>query len=310
MPDRKSSKTASSDLFNRYIWLANTVYSAGSITFAEIAAKWLQSRWNSDGSELPLRTFHDHRKAVEEMFDINIECDRRNGFRYHIENAGDLDKGKLRKWLLGSMAVNNLLSEGRSLHKRILLEEIPSGINMLSTFIEAMKDGRRIRAHHKSFHKSEEYDFVLEPYCTKLFHQRWYVLGRNVEKDSLRVYALDRLSEVGILPENFSLPEDFDGEEYFCDYFGVWADSDVELQTVRIKIFGASCDYTRSLPLHHSQKEILSGQGWAVFEYRIRPTKDFINELAGMSEYSCVLEPLWIKEDIRERIRAASALYE
>ena len=60
-------------LFDRYIWLIDTIYRAGKITFEEINQRWLRTEM-SNGEETPLRTFHNHRKAIETMFDINIEC--------------------------------------------------------------------------------------------------------------------------------------------------------------------------------------------------------------------------------------------
>lgn len=46
----------------------------------------------SNGEKIPNRTFHNHRKAIEELFDINIECDRHNGCNYYIENTEELKK--------------------------------------------------------------------------------------------------------------------------------------------------------------------------------------------------------------------------
>lgn len=54
----------------------------------------------SNGEEIPLRTFHNHRKAIEAMFDINIECNKRAGYYYYIENADDIDKDKIKNGYL------------------------------------------------------------------------------------------------------------------------------------------------------------------------------------------------------------------
>ena len=80
------------DLFNRYIWLVDTIYRAGKITFEEINERWKRNAM-SRGEDLPVRTFHNHRAAIEELFDINIECDKRGGYRYYIENADDMEQG-------------------------------------------------------------------------------------------------------------------------------------------------------------------------------------------------------------------------
>ena len=46
------------DLFDKYIWLVDTIYRAGRITFEEINECWLRSRL-SEGKDIPLRTFHN-----------------------------------------------------------------------------------------------------------------------------------------------------------------------------------------------------------------------------------------------------------
>ena len=43
------------DLFDKYIWLVDTIYRAGKITFEEINERWLRSRL-SEGEDIPLRT--------------------------------------------------------------------------------------------------------------------------------------------------------------------------------------------------------------------------------------------------------------
>lgn len=64
------------DLFDKYTWLVDIIYRSGKITFEEINKRWLCSKL-SDGMEIPLRTFHNWRTAIEQIFDININCNRK-----------------------------------------------------------------------------------------------------------------------------------------------------------------------------------------------------------------------------------------
>ena len=130
------------DLFDKYIWLVDIIYRSGKITFEEINERWLRSTL-SGGTDLPLRTFHNWRTAIEQVFDINIGCNRKAGYYYYIENADDMEKGGIRNWLLNTFAVNNLINESHHLKRRILFEEIPSGKRYLTPVIEAMRDGYR-----------------------------------------------------------------------------------------------------------------------------------------------------------------------
>ena len=137
---RKSSKESTSNLFNRYVWLVDLIYRKRNITFEEINKQWQRSSLNYEQEEYPLRTFHNHRKAIEQMFDINIECDKLNGYKYYIENSEDIERGGVRSWLLDTFTINNLINESHKLRHRILFEKIPRGQEHLTSIIEAMRD--------------------------------------------------------------------------------------------------------------------------------------------------------------------------
>ena len=158
------------DLFDKYIWLVDTIYRAGKITFEEINERWLRSRL-SEGEDIPLRTFHNWRIAIEQVFDININCNRKGGYYYYIENADNMQKGGVRNWLLNTFAVNNLINESHHLKRRILFEEIPSGRKYLTTVIEAMRDGLELELYYQSYWYEEPSTYTLQPYCIKVFKQ-------------------------------------------------------------------------------------------------------------------------------------------
>lgn len=266
------------DLFNRYIWLVDTIYRADGITFEEINEKWLRNSM-SEGLDLPLKTFHNHRKAIEDMFDINIVCDKRGGYKYYIENADDMEKGGVRTWLLNTFAVNNLINESHHLKRRIVFEQIPSGQNFLTPVIEAMRDGMSIEIKYKSFWRQDEYTTEVEPYFVKVFKQRWYLIARNKIKDAIRIYALDRIHALSQTGNAFVMPKDFSPEEYFYNSFGIISQDNCPPEIVELKVYGTQKEYFRTLPLHHSQEEVENADGYSIFRYYLSPTYDFIQEI-------------------------------
>lgn len=133
------------DLFNRYLWLVDTIYRAGTITQDEINRKWLQC---------------DHRKAIEELFGINIECDRHNGCNYYIENTEELKKKGLRKWPLNTFAVNTTLNKSHKLKDKILLEDYPSGEQYLIPAIEAIHNCITLEITYQSYWQDKSYTFI------------------------------------------------------------------------------------------------------------------------------------------------------
>ena len=286
------------DLFNRYIWLVDTIYRADGITFEEINEKWLRNSM-SEGLDLPLKTFHNHRKAIEDMFDINIVCDKRGGYKYYIENADDMEKGGVRTWLLNTFAVNNLINESHHLKRRIVFEQIPSGQNFLTPVIEAMRDGMSIEIKYKSFWRQDEYTTEVEPYFVKVFKQRWYLIARNKIKDAIRIYALDRIHALSQTGNAFVMPKDFSPEEYFYNSFGIISQDNCPPEIVELKVYGTQKEYFRTLPLHHSQEEVGNADGYSIFRYYLSPTYDFIQEILSHGCEVEVLSPQHLRDEVR-----------
>ena len=286
------------DLFNRYIWLVDTINQAHGITFEELNEKWLRSSM-SGGVKLPLKTFHNHRKAIEDMFDINIICDKRGGYKYYIENADDMKRGGIRTWLLNTFAVDNLINEAHHLKHRIVFEQIPSGQRFLTPLIEFMRDNQSVILRYKSFWKQNEYFVEVEPYLIKIFRQRWYLLARDTNRDVLRIYALDRIQELRQTEKIFSLPKDFSSEEYFYNSFGIISQDNCPPEIIELKVYGTQKEYFRTLPLHHSQEEIKNTDEYSIFRYYLSPTYDFIQEILSHGCDVEVLTPKHVRDEIR-----------
>ena len=138
----KKDTTMAKNLINKYVWLVDTIYRAGRITYEEINEKWLDQ--DMDDKPIPLRTFHKWRIAAEDMFHLNIECERKGGYHYYIENKAEIGQNGLRNWLLKTISVSNLLLDSQSLKDRILLEDIPSGQEYLATILDAMKTNNQL----------------------------------------------------------------------------------------------------------------------------------------------------------------------
>ena len=298
----------SKNLINKYVWLVETLYKAKKISLKEINRKWSETEL-SEGEELPRRTFNNRKNAAEEMFGLVIMCDKHDGDRYYIENREDLEEGGFQRWLLNTMSVNNTLLENKALSGRILLENIPSGQDFLATVMEAMKKNRQLEITYKGYWSDREYTFPVAPYCVKLFRQRWYLVGNSVCEEKIRIYAFDRVLEVNLLDEAFKYPKKFKPENYFRECFGIIHDDECTLETVKLKVSSNQANYLRSLPMHHSQEEIECHEDYSIFTMRLRPTFDFQQEILSQTPDVEVLEPLWLREEIAEKVKAMWAKY-
>ena len=294
-------------LITKYVWLINTIYRRGRITFNDLNELWCQDDDISGGEDLPKRTFHNWCDAISDMFRITIKNENSGEYRYYIPNERAIKNNEIGAWLYNTFCVSNALTHCQSIKDRIILEYVPSGQEYLQPIIEAMKKNHVINITYQGYGKDEAYSFDVQPYCVKLFRQRWYMVARspyynNEKEEGLRIYALDRIKDLHVEDEKFVMPKDWTAEEFFSGCYGVIANNNVEIQIVRLKVSASQANYIRDLKLHESQKEEERNDEYSIFSFYLRPEFDFQQELLWNADNVEVLEPLWLREEMADVI--------
>ena len=293
-------------LISKYVWVIDTIHRKRKISFKELNERWLRDDI-SRGVEIPKRTFDNWRYVIWDMFGINIANEGRGEYRYYIENEEDISKNGLRSWLYNTFCVSNAIANSQNIKDRILLEYVPSGQEYLQPIIEAMKENRVINITYHSYWKNEENNFDVQPYCVKLFRQRWYLVARSTytyffEKGP-RIYSLDRIHDLHKTEEAFEIPKDWSPKKFFDGCFGIIANQGKEPEQVKLKVSAGQANYLRDLKLHESQEEIERKEEYSIFEYNLCPEYDFIQEILWNGEDMEVLEPLWLRKEIAGKIK-------
>lgn len=291
-----------------YLWAARLITtSPQGITFKEINERWLRSSY-SEGNPLPRRTFTDWLTCIQDIFDINIECDRHTNRYYVAKGSRRIDTVDL--WLMNSINLTSQLSKSKSIRERIQLEEIPSGNDLLETIISAMKSHHTIQMSYAGFGYDKPYEKEICPYCLRVFKKRWYLLTSTLPAGKIRVFALDRMIELSITNNTFTLPHRFSPNKYFSHSFGIYTGDGKRPQVIRIKANKRERDYLRTLPLHSSQNEVVVDEDWSVFEYKMHPTYDLLQELLSRGSNIEVLRPQSLREEMASASLQMANLYQ
>lgn len=140
----------------------------------------------------------------------------------------------------------------------------------------------------------------IRPYGFRLADRRWYLIGYVEEYGEVRVYGLDRIIDIDITERKFEFPEDFNLDTYFEGCCGVIRQGDI--QKVRIKVTNNQQKYVDSLPLHESQRMIERNdeKDYAIFEYHVRPTMDFLMKILAYGDSMEVIEPLQFRNKVAD----------
>lgn len=297
-------------LFQEYIWLVSTLHRFGRLTLEEINQRWLDTEI-SEGLPIARSTFNRHRDAILDMFGIIIDCDKKDGFRYFIDNDYVLEEDSIQNWMFSTLSVNSVLSESKGVSDRILLEQIPSDGDNLHKLIEAMKRGVRVMINYRRYGTEvSKSSMKLEPFFVKLFNKRWYVIVKFPEPTgNLFTLALDRIISLELTEEKYVYDKGLSPTSWFKDCYGIVRDPDVPVQRVVIRAFGKEAFYLQDLPLHPSQKAVAVTDEYTDFELSISPTADFYSPLLARGAAIKVLEPDTVVNAIKALHQAALELY-
>lgn len=284
--------------FQQYVWIINTLRKQKRMTFDELNRKWQDSEV-AEGNPLQRSSFNRHRDAILNMFGIIIDCDQTT-YQYYIANPEVINSDSIERWMLSTLTVGTVLSDTTSIRDRIILESAPAGEEFLEPIIRAMKKNHRLHMGYQKF-MAEGYEKTICPYVLKRHQQRWYLLALN-DENQMRIYAIDdRMNMMEMTDETFEMPQDFSPEEYFAEYFGVFT-ADIPLTHVVVRAYNYTPNYLRSLPLHHSQRELVSDDHHADFSFDICPTDDFLHELLRHADGIEVLEPVDLRQKMKQQI--------
>lgn len=296
------------------VWIIRTIEREGSITLKRMNELWLENEDLSGGVEMLRRTFINYKNAIWDLFKIEIVCDNRNGFKYSI---GVRDDGDMSKWLINSLLTNEIIARNADMKNRIMLEPAYSGEEYLRVITDAMRDSKKVAFTYQRFHDLAPQYIKGDPYCVRLYHQRWYVVVKEYRTmlasheivEELRVYSFDRMSELQTLDEKFKMDKNFSAQEFFRYAWGVRVEKGNEPMKVVLKVAAAQRDYFRTLPLHHSQVEVETTEEYSIFEYYVAYSVELVMQILQYGGLVEVLAPSELRDEIIDNIIHAEMQY-
>lgn len=297
---------------SHYIWIFDTILHSRRISQKEIEKKWELSQFY-DGKKLSRSTFVRWKETAEEIFDINIECENKGEYCYYIEDNDKINKANdLRVWLLDNYHISNILNSSIDIRDKIITENIPSARNFLMEITTAIKGDSALKFIYKKYGEKDVQEEIVQglPLCLKQYKQRWYLLLQK-GTDMVRIYGLDRISKLEIVPNTENTPKmDITPSTYWNNYYGIYTHKDNKPEEVKLKVSPRYTKFLRSLPLHHSQKEVKTTEDFSIFTYYICIERDFISEILSNGTDIEVLEPQSLRDEVSTTIKNMLGKYE
>jgi len=183
-----------------------------------------------------------------------------------------------------------------------------SGKEHIRDLLQAIRDRRIVGITHQKFDRDEPTHVTLRPYLLREYQYRWYLVGIPEGEREPKIYGLDRIHRLDVLPETFERTEESYVRDKFANTVGVTFSAGDPL-TVTVRCTELTGKYLQSLPIHSSQEIVDSSGEWWTVRYLVVPNFEFEQKLLMHLYQLEVVEPAWFREVFARRVRQAVQVY-
>ena len=265
------------------------------------------------GFEISDRTIQRDIEQIRNEFGISILYDRdRNG--YYIDEESSINFDRFLRFLelmnTAELLAETLRDSQESLNYiHFESSDKLKGIENLKPLLEAIKMKREVQFVHENYQMETIKDFVVYPYLLKEYLRRWYLLAFVPQYDDMRIFGIDRISNLKVKKKVFKESPEIDPVSFFRDTIGVsYFVNPVE--EVLLSFDSLEAKYVKSLPLHSSQEIVKETEDELIISLRIVPNTEFYQKILMMGYSVKVLEPEWMVDKIKNTLAKALDNYE
>jgi predicted DNA-binding transcriptional regulator YafY len=183
------------------------------------------------------------------------------------------------------------------------------GIEWLEPLFEAIRAQTVLKMAYQPYDTST-IEKVIHPWWLRQFNQRWFLFGWDEQYQRLDNSPLDRIVQVSPVSLVYQPNLLIDPAQYFAPIVGVSRFTEDEMQRVKIKVKVQRGHYIRTKPLHASQEELPSANGYCVFQYHIILNKEWHSLLLSFGADLEVLEPNSLRATMQQELAAWANSYQ
>ncbi|WP_225036079.1 helix-turn-helix transcriptional regulator [Winogradskyella sp. SM1960] len=181
------------------------------------------------------------------------------------------------------------------------------GLEYIDVLYNAIQSKKVIEVTYKSFKARKASVMKVHPQLLKEFNNRWFLLcARNGKYITL---ALDRITEIVKLENEFYDDFQIDGDEYYKEVIGVTV-SNSRAERIQFKIDLKNTPYVITKPFHSSQRMIEKTNDGVIFNIFVQINFELERLILGFGDSIEVLKPLKLRNRMLKKLKTSVKNYE
>ncbi|SFV30655.1 helix-turn-helix transcriptional regulator [Thermoflavifilum thermophilum] len=187
-----------------------------------------------------------------------------------------------------------------------------AGARWIEDLAEAIVNRNWVKIKHKSYQRNEEHEYRLAPYHIREYQHRFYVVGMSKRKDQqenkVRIFGLDRITNIWPTRDHFDVPENFEPHKYFANIIGI-SNPENDPEDIELWFDAQQCKYVLNHPIHASQQLLEQTEDGCRVRLKLVINYELMMLLLSYGSHVKVLSPAHLARQIQEEIQKMAAQY-
>jgi len=181
---------------------------------------------------------------------------------------------------------------------------------IMDALTNAWINERKIKITYRGLGRPQASERVVEPYFIQpaTFEHANYVIGYCCQARRVRTFKVDRIEDIEVLEERYSIPAGFDANEFLEPAWGITVTGTPT--EVRLRFDPAIARIARETRWHRSQKVAVQPDGSAVVSLKVPLTDEFTSFITRWGDKVEVLGPASLRKKVAGIVRGMMRVYE
>lgn len=182
------------------------------------------------------------------------------------------------------------------------------GVEFIPKILSSIQHHLQVEFTYQAFESNKPKKYTLHAYALKEFLGRWYIVGTSPNKTNILKFGVDRIISLTITETKYKTNKAIDLQTYFSRMIGI-IDNDAEREIVVLSFTNSQANYIRTLPLHWTQKEILTNENEVRFEYFILTNYELLQKTLSYGSEVKVIKPIALQKAHKQTLKNALVHY-
>lgn len=247
---------------------------------------------------ISLRTLQRDFREIDIMLGISIK--HKHGLGYYIDYRDLNNDIRYEELLMNFDLITSVNPEIRSLGFILPEHHRPKGCDSMPIFISAIKEQKQLNFDYILYRKGNKIiNKTVNPYFIKESLGLWYLIATD-ESGILKSFGIDRIVNAEILNSRYKKDLSIDPETLYKHSYGIWDEPSLPVEHVVLSYSELDGSFIKAKPLHPTQQILIDNNDEFRISVDIKITNDFVMALLSRSTSIEIIEPLSLRERLRE----------